>query len=233
MSAAIKKVRPRALPTVIHGQDVEVRIPDSVVDLESFRRWAWSPAFPDRGRIDYLAGTLWVDLTMEEFTHNQCKGAICLVLAGLVRAEDLGRFIWDRMRITNLRAGLSAEPDGAFAFWETFRSKRLRLVRNKKGSCLEFEGTPDMVLEVISDSSVVKDTEVLMELYWKAGIPEFWLVDARQDPPRFDIFKHSAKRYVAVKKQGGWLRSAVFGQEFQLIRDRDELGEPQFILNVR
>ncbi len=226
---------PKTLASKVFISDQgEVVVPGWVVDLKSFRRWAWSEDFPDHGRVDFLNGTLWVDLTMEDFLlHNQVKWAFSHEVGNVVHAENLGRFILDRMRITNPRVGLSVEPDAAFAFWDTFRSKRLRLMRNKKGSCLELQGTPDMTLEVVSESSVEKDTEVLMELYWKAGIPEFWLVDARQDPPRFDIFKHTAKGYVAVKKQKGWLRSAVFGKEFQLVREVDPLGEPQFTVNVR
>jgi len=52
---------------------------------------------------------------------------------------------------------------------------------------LELEGTPDMVLEVVSASSVVKDTETLLQLYWQAGIPEYWLVDARGEALEFTV----------------------------------------------
>jgi Uma2 family endonuclease len=37
---------------------------------------------------------------------------------------------------------------------------------------MELEGTPDWVLEVVSQSSVAKDTKWLRESYHKAGIPE-------------------------------------------------------------
>jgi Uma2 family endonuclease len=39
-----------------------------------------------------------------------------------------------------------------------------------------------MVLEVVSASSVEPDTQTLRELYWAAGIKEYWLVDARGGP---------------------------------------------------
>ncbi len=209
-------------------------VPQWVTNLHSFRRWAWSDEFPQHGRVDYLDGNVWVDPSMEEFlTHNQIKTAFYAVLIPLILEGRMGRFVPDRMRITHLRARLSAEPDGAYASWNTLRSKRLRMRKGARKGYMELRGTPDMILEAISDSSVQKDTQVLMGLYWKAGIPEFWLVDARQDPPRFDIFKHTARGYVAVKKQKGWLRSAVFGKEFQLVRGADPLGDPQFTVNVR
>ena len=41
------------------------------------------------------------------------------------------------------------------------------------------EGTPDMVLEILSDTSEQKDLVDLPANYQTAGIPEFWRIDAR------------------------------------------------------
>ena len=81
--------------------------------------------------------------------------------------------------------------------------------------------------------SVKKDTEELPELYWLAGITEYWLVDARGDHIHFDIFQHAPKGYTAVRKQTGWVKSAVFGKSFKLTRHKDELGNPEYTLAVR
>jgi Uma2 family endonuclease len=107
------------------------------------------------------------------------------------------------------------------------------LVEGAKGGYVELEGIPDMVLEVMSDSSVHKDTEQLRELYWQAGIREYWLVDARKEPLTFEILRHTAKGYIATRKQAGWLKSAVFGKSFQLTQRTDDLGYPEYRLAVR
>jgi hypothetical protein len=44
---------------------IEVEIPSSVADLDSFRRWASSPGFPE-GRIGFLDGKVWGDMSQEE-----------------------------------------------------------------------------------------------------------------------------------------------------------------------
>ena len=90
-----------------------------------------------------------------------------------------------------------------------------------------------MVLEIISSSSVQKDTVLLRAAYWEAEIPEYWLVDARKEPLKFDILRHTAKGYVATRKQDGWLKSGVFGKSFQLTQSKDALGDPEFTLAVR
>ena len=90
-----------------------------------------------------------------------------------------------------------------------------------------------MVLEVISPSTVIKDTERLRDLYWHAGISEYWLVDARGDRLEFDIFQRTAKGFTATRKQGGWTKSIVFGKSFRLTRQKDDLGHPEYTLAVR
>src|SRR5438105_4589106 len=82
----------------------------------------------------------------------------------------------------------------------TLRSYRVRLIEGADGGYVELQGTPEMVLEVISRSSEKKDTVVLMKAYWEAGIPEYWLVDARKEPLKFDILRHTSRGYVAARK---------------------------------
>lgn len=127
----------------------------------------------------------------------------------------------------------SCQPDGAFFFLETLRSGKIRLQPGKKEGFLELVGTPEMTLEIVSTSSIDKDYDDLKELYWRAGIQEYWLVDVRGDRLVFDIFRHGTNGYVATRKQSGWLKSTVFGKTFRLTRNKDELGNPEFSLEVR
>ena len=64
-------------------------------------------------------------------------------------------------------------------------------------------GAPDLVIEIVSPSSVEKDTEWLMSAYFDAGIPEYWVIDARHDDPEFDIWIRRGDRYVAARKVKG------------------------------
>ena len=116
--------------------------------------------------------------------------------------------------------------------WESFEQKRVPLVEGKEEGFLELEGSPDMVLEVVSASSEEKDTVTLRDLYHRAGIPEYWLVDARTEP-RFEILRRTARGYTSIRKSKGWLKSPIFGKSFRLTRDTDELGNPEFTLMVR
>ena len=91
-----------------------------------------------------------------------------LVVGGLVKAERRGRFFPDGIFLTNDRAQLACQPDGTFVSHQTLKSGRVHLVEGEKEGYLELEGTPDMVLEIVSASSVEKDKETLLDLYWRA-----------------------------------------------------------------
>ena len=161
----------------------QVRIPAWVDDLEAFRRWMRSDTYPERAWVSFLNGEIWVDTHMEQlFTHNRVKTCYTVTLGGLADAEDLAYYFSDRCSLSHEAANLSTEPDGTFCSWEAVEEGRVRLVEGVEEGFVELEGSPDMALEIVSAYSVRKDTQVLRKLYWRARIPEYWLVDARRSP---------------------------------------------------
>ena len=209
-------------------------IPGDLTDLAAFRRWAQSDQFPEYGRFAYLAGKVWVDLSMEQaYTHNQVKTRINSVLDSLALSLQLGNYFSDGLDLSNPAADLSTVPDGMLVTYEALRAGRVCQIEGSEGGCIELVGTPDMVLEVVSKTSVHKDTVELRRLYWLAEVSEYWLIDARGAEPRFDLLRRGARGYTATRRQGGWLRSPMFGRSFQLSRQTDPLGNPQFILAQR
>lgn len=215
--------------------DTEIlTLPPSGCGLEEFRRWALSDESPDRAPVFYLVGEVWIDMSKEQlFSHIRLKQKFYQVLGTLSEQKKLGKFFPDGLLLSNEEADLSGNPDGTFVSNAGFRAERIRLIDGAESGFVEMEGSPDMVLEVVSDSSVEKDTEILKELYWKAGIREYWLVDARDERLEFDIFRRTSRGYSATLKSGGWMKSAVFGQSFRLTRRTDELGHPEFTLRAR
>ena len=210
-------------------------IPDWVQDQESFRKWARSPECPEKAQVAFYKGTLWVDPAKEQFyIHNQVNAELTAVLLPLVKANGIGRYGTDGMLISNPDVGLSSVPDGFYFSFEAFRSGRIREVAGTKNGCTEFEGVPDMVMEVVSNSSETKDFLDLRDLYWRASIPEYWLIDARTEEVSFDILKSAEGGYVATKRlSGGWLRSDVFHKSFRLMRTQDAIGKPEYALEVK
>jgi Uma2 family endonuclease len=211
-------------------------LPTSIFTYAGFRDWAASDAYPERGRISYLNGEVVLDLSPEEIeTHNKVKEVVNRVIGGLVVDADLGQYYPDGVQVTNDPTGLDHVPDGVFVSWEALESGRARLAprKRRRGEYVQLAGAPDWVLEVVSQTSVKKDTRDLPRIYCRSGIREYWLIDARGDEIEFRIFVRGRARYKAVAPRGGWLASPVFGRAFRLERRRDRLGLWKYALRVR
>ncbi len=206
-----------------HRLDDSLPIPGRAHDLAGFRAWAISPRFPERGRIDFLAGDLEADMSPEDLlTHGLVKTEIAAVLHFLIARRGLGEVYVDRARISSPAADLSVEPDVVVVFRDTLDSGRLRYIpaaSGKPGRYIEMEGAPDLVVEILSDRSVRKDLVRLPPLYAAAGVPELWRVDARQERLRFEILALDAGGYVRMRPDGrGWTGSPRLNHRFRLVR---------------
>jgi Uma2 family endonuclease len=204
----------------------QVEIPMSLRSLADFRQWALSDSFPERGRIDYIAGRIEVDMAPEElFCHGTLKTEIIGVLYQRVKQRDLGHLFTDRTRVSCLEADLSVEPDIVFVSHEALEAGRVRLIpkaSGEPGRYVELEGAADLIVEIVSDSSVLKDTRRLPEAYFRAGVREFWLIDARRDPLLFQIQQRGDSGFEVVSADSdGFQASAVFACGFRLDGRRD------------
>lgn len=218
MAVGIVVSSPPSIPEFVDSPLIS--IPVSAGTPAGFRDWAFSSAFPIGARGTLVNGSIFLDMTSEHLdTHNFVKLEVTSVLYALVRGSNLGLLASDGALITNEEVGLSSEPDACFASHASLRGGKVRRVRSKsKGKGQSWEGAPDWVLEVVSDSSVQKDTVLLPSAYHRAGIREFWLIDARKRELDFTIFVWKKGGYLAQSKKGGWISSPVFGCRFSLQR---------------
>jgi Uma2 family endonuclease len=59
----------------------------------------------------------------------------------------------------------------------------------------------------------------LIESYYAAGIDEYWLIDARNEEIRFDLFVRGGDAFVLAEADAdGYRRSLVFDTSFRLAR---------------
>ena len=206
----------------------EIEIPLGIDSLAAFRRWASSVIFPSMGRIDFVDGRIEVDMSPDNiFDHSAPKTEIGAVIRNRIKANRLGHVFIDKTRVSCPEAGLSVEPDVVFVAHESIADGRVQLVpaASKRGNgFIEIEGPPDLVVEVVSRSSLSKDTDRLMEAYYAAGVREYWLVDARGKDLSFKILARgegggATQGFAPVAVDAaGWQSSAVLGAAYQLER---------------
>jgi Uma2 family endonuclease len=221
--------------TIIVDSSDQIDIPGWVSDFKSFRRWFKSTEFPEAGKICFINNDIWVDLSMEElFSHNHVRTEICRVLANLMKLTKFGQFVSEGMRYSHLESNLSTEPDGMVISHAAIDTGRIKFVAGDKGEHTEVVGSPEIVIEVVSRGSEVKDTEWAAAAYFDADILEYWLVDARDvDHIHFEIYKRGKKEFAATRKQSGWVKSGVLGKAFRLVQSENASGIPEFTLETR
>src|SRR5262245_31976675 len=126
-------------------EDEQVSVPSWVVDLESFRRWADSDDFPEKGRIWWLKGEVWVDMSKQQiFSHLAVKSEYNIVIGGMAKLEKRGLFFPDGLFFCNVHADIAGNPDGLYVSYKALESGNVRLIEGKQGGYLELEGSPDM-----------------------------------------------------------------------------------------
>ncbi|MFM8702560.1 MAG: Uma2 family endonuclease [Planctomycetia bacterium] len=211
-------------------------IPGDLATLAGFRRWAVSEDFPTYGRIDWVASHIEVDMSPEDiFTHGTLKTALIGRLWPL--ATDRGMHLFTgETRVTSERGDLSVEPDIVVVSEAALAEGRVRLVPavgGKPDRFVELEGAPDLIVEIVSDSSVTKDTQRLPAAYHAAGVREFWLVDARRTDVEFTILRWEPSGYVVAPGADRACHSTVFDCSFTLVCSRNAAGRFVYDLVAR
>jgi len=216
----------------------QLEIPLGICCLADFRSWAASEDFPERGRIDFLSGSIEVEMSPEDlFCHGMLKGEIYATLHHRVKRDQLGYVFVDRTRVSCPEAELSVEPDVVFVSTQARAEGRILLVPKaggESGRYVELEGPPDLIVEIVSDASVTKDTRRLPEAYARAGVAEFWLADARGPHLQFRIHHLADAGYQpAMIDEEGFQHSTTFNCRFRLDGRRNEQGEWTFDLREK
>ncbi|MBI1346232.1 hypothetical protein GC163_08065 [bacterium] len=214
------------MSTIVIASEIDtppVEIPGGIQTLTGFRRWVFSSRFPETGRIDYVRGRIEVDMAADDlFVHNFPKTELTSKLYQLVRARDLGWLFAGGARVSCPEAELSVEPDVVFVSHRSYDSGEVAFRKSKSEShtgYVEIVGAPDLVIEVVSDSSVRKDTRLLPESYFAAGVSEFWLVDCRRNHVDFNIHTRGRGKFKLIKPDAeGWRESLVLQTSFRLSR---------------
>ncbi len=209
-------------------------VPARATTHAGFRQWLIEERVDKPGLICFFDGDLFIDISPEEIgTHNALRLEVDYCIIGLNKQRKMGVYYGRGALLTNVEAGLSTEPDGVFVREETFESGRVTRVRQPTGEVMELLGSPDWVLEIVSRTTVRKDTITLPRLYHRARIGEYWLISALDGGIDFRILRWQEAGYKRVPVRDGWQRSPLFGCWFRLTREEDRMGYWEYTLEVR
>lgn len=157
-------------------------------------------------KIDEHAHAEWVEGEVTVFAkptiaHQQLRGFLSTLLVCYVHTLGLGEILVAPCEMRLLPGRSSREPD--ILLVSTVHRHRLTEDR--------LEGPADLVIELLSDSSIMRDRDRKFYEYQEAGIPEYWVFDPRPGKQRADFYQLSAagKYEVVALDDAGRYHSAV------------------------
>jgi Uma2 family endonuclease len=134
----------------------------------AFQHWTYAEfeRLPDDGkRYEVIAGELVVSPSPRP-KHQRASVRLTFALEGFTQAHGLGE-IYAAPTDLLLSDGDYLVPDLLFV-----RRERAEIV-SERG----IEGAPDLVIEVISPSTALRDRGIKRERYALFGVPLYWVVD--------------------------------------------------------
>lgn len=155
---------------------------------------------PDDGnRYEVIRGVLYVT-PAPNFKHQFSVVKLVSALDGFVSERDLGVVLAAPFDVL-LPVGLASpvEPDVLF-----FRTGNTPQEDDKN-----FQGVPDLIVEVLSPRTRSRDRKIKLQAYQDAGVPEYWMADP--DARRVVVHVLENGRYVELCRggMGDRVRSSV------------------------
>jgi Uma2 family endonuclease len=184
----------------------EVAAPAAVVEPPlrmSFEEWLdWS--LEREIRSEWIDGEVRVDVRTT-LLHGLFVGFVLRLLADYVEFRRLGVVVAEAVPMRLATSG--RVPDIIFV-----RGEHRDRLSNRR-----LQGAADLVVEVISAERVERDTSIKPAEYAAAGVPEFWLLDARPDrrTARFFHLADGSYREVHPDPDGRYRSSTLPGFWFR------------------
>jgi Uma2 family endonuclease len=124
---------------------------------------------PDDGRrYEVIRGVLYVS-PAPRFDHQYAVTQLFRTVDRFVCDKGLGLFLTAPFDVILGNIATPVEPDFLF----------FRAGREPHAEDPNFEGAPDLIVEVLSPGSYRYDQRIKFKAYEESGVPEYWLVDPR------------------------------------------------------
>lgn len=132
-------------------------------------RYADYLRLPDDGkRYEIIEGVLYV-ANAPSVDHQFAVSEIHFHLKLFVRERQLGQVYTAPLEVHLSETSRPVQPDILF----------IRAEQQPEPGARFLEGAPDLVVEVISPSSIRLDRHIKFDLYERVGVAEYWLVDPK------------------------------------------------------
>lgn len=148
-------------------------------------------------RFEIIDEVLYMSPSAHVRRHQDVVGNLYFMFRGWVREHDLGR-VYIAPADVVAAPGRVVQPDLFF-----IAKERLHIVD------AYVDGAPDLVVEVISPSSVDYDRTTKFSLYEDIGVQEYWLVDPKDQSVEVFVLRDGRYEQLGRFTPGEQVRSAL------------------------
>jgi Uma2 family endonuclease len=155
-------------------------------------KWTYEDyrSLPDDGwRYEVIEGELYMAPAPEPI-HQESGGNLFAELRDFGKRNDAGKAYSAPIDVVLGSLATPVQPDVCFII-----KSRLDIVKKKR-----IEGAPDIIVEVLSPSNWLVDRRTKLELYAKAGVREYWIIDP--EARTIELFVLREERYELRGKFG-------------------------------
>jgi len=136
---------------------------------------------PEGAPYQLIGGNL-VMTPAPEIYHQEISGKIEFKLREFVMKNDIGT-VYDAPIDVRLGETDVYQPDIIFIL-----HKNNKIIGRK-----EIEGSPDMIIEILSPATAYYDLREKYRVYEKCGVSEYWIVDPKQK--KIEVYENRNKKY--------------------------------------
>ncbi|MEM7129343.1 MAG: Uma2 family endonuclease [Chloroflexota bacterium] len=157
-------------PTLIQD-DIRLTLPGDSDSwpLQGAWRYADYERLPNDGRrYEIIEGVLFV-ANAPSYEHQFTSGEISFHLQVFVKQNNLGVVVSAPFEVHLAASIRPVQPDILFIHREQLPNASIQF----------FDGVPNLIVEVISPSSIRRDRNVKFDQYEQAGVAEYWLADPK------------------------------------------------------
>jgi len=179
------------MSTIIADEFITISPPRFATE-EEFEAWC-----DEDTKAEYIDGEVTV-MTPVSFEHDSGETTLGNLIDLFVKKNKLGWVSSTGHFQVRLRIGLRRSPDIVFV-----EKSRMDIVHKTY-----IDGAPDLVVEFVSPSSIIRDWHEKYIEYEAAGIPEYWLIDQPQQRATLYALGND-RRYHPILPKGGKYYSEI------------------------
>ena len=153
---------------------------------------------PDSGKFQLIEGEL-ISMTSPNTKHQGIILSISFHLYSYLLKNRLGKIFLSPMDVI-LGENNTYQPDLLFIL-----ESNKKIIEETK-----INGTPDMVVEVLSPSNAYYDLVIKKKIYESSGVKEYWIVDPIQDTLDLYVLQNNKFQHKVQIEKKGIIPSEIF-----------------------